>query len=235
MQLWCPHSAAHPHLPPHAPFLPALYTIHPFIPSTECTGGAIAWMPPYVTPLPLRAAPRWAMGLPDEDDDRRRLRHGPDHAADTHHAEECQEGLFTARTGAFSRNDGGIFGRDRAEAGTAAEVLQRSTGIQGKQEPQPHCSPSVTPQPLWALLQLIKSLLSAYLRGAWEGFQERVSSDACNQQGNTVPWLVSFFCSFQVSPINVTATKLLPSYTPSEKNKGTICVPETQKNPKLWF
>lgn len=192
-------------------------------------------MPPSMTPLSLRAAPRWATGLPDEDDDRWRLRHGPDHAADTHHTEECQEGLFTARTGAFSRNDGGIFGRDRAEAGTATEVLRKSTGIQGKQESQPHCSPSVMPQPQRALPQLIKSLLSAYLRGAWEGFQERVSSDACNQQGNTVPWLVSFVCSFQVSPINVTVTKLLPSYTPSEKNKETISVPETQKNPKLWF
>jgi len=47
--------------------------------------------------------------------------------------------------------------------------------------------------------------------------------------------LFLFFCSFQVSPINVTATKLLPSYTPLEENKETICVPATRKIPKLQF
>lgn len=72
--------------------------------------------------------------LPDEDDDGWSLRHGPDHAADTHHTQECQEGLFAPRAGAFARNDGGVFGRDRGEARTATEVLQRSTRSQEKGE-----------------------------------------------------------------------------------------------------
>lgn len=75
--------------------------------------------------------------LPDEYDDWRCLCHGPDHAAHTHHTEECQEGLFAARTGAFARNDGGIFSRNRGEAWTATEVLQRSTTqVQHEGEPR---------------------------------------------------------------------------------------------------
>lgn len=46
--------------------------------------------------------------------------------------------------------------------------------------------------------------------------------------------LFLFSCSFQVFPINVMATELLPSYAPLEENKEMICVPQTQKIPQLW-
>lgn len=79
-------------------------------------------------------------GLPDEDDDGGCLCHGPDHAADTHHTQECQEGLFAPRAGAFARNHGGVFSRDRGEARTATEVLQRSTHSQEKGSCDPHAA-----------------------------------------------------------------------------------------------
>lgn len=45
--------------------------------------------------------------------------------------------------------------------------------------------------------------------------------------------LFLFFCSFQVSPINVTVTELLPSSTSLEENKDTICVSVTRKIPPI--
>ena len=62
--------------------------------------------------------------LPDEDDDGRRLSHGPDHATDTHHTQEGEEGLLTPGTGAFSRNHGRVLRRDGHEACTASEILK---------------------------------------------------------------------------------------------------------------
>lgn len=45
--------------------------------------------------------------------------------------------------------------------------------------------------------------------------------------------LFLFFCSFQVSPINVTVTELLLSSTSLEENKETICVSVTRKIPPI--
>ena len=68
----------------------------------------------------------WSLGLclPDEDDDRRRLSHGPDHATDTHHTQKGEEGLLTPGTGAFSRNHGRVLRWDGHEACTASEILK---------------------------------------------------------------------------------------------------------------
>lgn len=127
-------------------------------PSAPCSSQCYSTVPPAL--LPPQGQPRQAHQflpaavLPDEYDDWWRLCHGPDHAANTHHAEECQEGLFAARTGAFARNNGGIFGWDWGEARTATEVLWRSTGVQEKgelQSPPALCNeglPTATLNPL---------------------------------------------------------------------------------------
>lgn len=64
--------------------------------------------------------------LPDKDDDRGRLRHCPDHAADTHHAQEGEEGLLAPGAGAFSGNHGRVLRGDGCEAHTAGEILEGS-------------------------------------------------------------------------------------------------------------
>lgn len=237
-------------VPPHSLFTNTvhewfLYSLQPWQGRTRCCEQypMSPWPHPHpVSSPPVATAPRQppqfllAVALPDEYDNWGRLRHGPDHAANAHHAEECQEGLFAAGTGAFSGNNGGIFGRDRAEAWAAAEVLWRSTGVQGKQElwsPAPALCDEGCQQPLGRLSWSIKSLLSAYLRGAWKGFPS-MSALMHVTSKETSLGLFLFSCPFQVSPINVMATELLPSYAPSEENKETICVPQTQKIPQLW-
>lgn len=66
------------------------------------------------------------VSAPDKDDDRGRLRHGSDHAADTHHAQEGEEGLLAPGAGAFSGNHSRVLRRDGREARTAGEVLKGS-------------------------------------------------------------------------------------------------------------
>lgn len=58
---------------------------------------------------------------------------------------------------------------------------------------------------------------------------------AVASEGKLSLGLFLFFCSFQVSPINVTVTKLLLNSTSLEENKETICVSVTRKIPPLWF
>lgn len=48
-----------------------------------------------------RQIPLWRPPLPDEDDDGRSLGHGANHAAGADDAEEDEEGLLAAGTGAF--------------------------------------------------------------------------------------------------------------------------------------
>lgn len=62
--------------------------------------------------------------LPDKDDDRGCLSHCPNHAADTHHTQEGEEGLLAPGTGALSRNHSCILRRDSREACTAGEILK---------------------------------------------------------------------------------------------------------------
>lgn len=64
------------------------------------------------------------LSLPDKDDDRGCLRHCPDHAADTHHTQEGEEGLLAPGTGALSGNHSRVLGRDSREARTAGEILK---------------------------------------------------------------------------------------------------------------
>lgn len=66
------------------------------------------------------------ISLPDEDDDRGCLRHRPDHAADTHHTQEGEEGLLAPGTGAFSGNHCRVLGWAGHEARTAGEILKGS-------------------------------------------------------------------------------------------------------------
>lgn len=66
------------------------------------------------------------VSVPDKDDDRGRLRHCADHAADTHHAQEGEEGLLAPGAGAFSGNHSCVLRRDSREARTASEILKES-------------------------------------------------------------------------------------------------------------
>lgn len=70
--------------------------------------------------------PGGLISLPDEDDDRGRLRHRPNHAADTHHAQEGEEGLLAPGTGAFSGNHRRVLGWAGQEARAAGEILKGS-------------------------------------------------------------------------------------------------------------
>lgn len=62
--------------------------------------------------------------VPDEDDDRGGLSHGPDHAAHTDHTQEGEEGPLAAGAGTLSRQSHRLLAA-AGYAGAAGQVLKR--------------------------------------------------------------------------------------------------------------